>query len=71
MATMTHFETVERDLAQGDQPRLFARHQYLIKIKGQAEVPEGRRIVGTQTNREAVVQHRRNWVHGYRGGIAL
>ena len=55
MATMTHLEAVERDLAQGDQPRLFARHQYLIKIKGQAKVPEGRRIVGAQTNREAVV----------------
>ena len=66
-----YFETVKRDLTQGDQPRLFARHQHLVEIKRQAEVPKRRRIVRAQANRDSVVQHRRDWVHRYRGGITL
>ena len=71
MPGMTYFETVKCDLAQRHQPRLLARHQHLIEIERQPEVPESRRVVRAQANRNTVVQHRRDRVHGYRGGITL
>jgi hypothetical protein len=71
MPGMTYFETVKCDLAQRHQPRLLARHQHLIEIERQSEVPKSRRIVRAQADRNTVVQHRRDRVHGYRGGITL
>ena len=71
LSTQTYFKAVKRDLTQRDQPRLLTRYQHLIEIERQAEVPKRRRVVRTQANRDAVVQHRGDRVHGYRGGITL
>ena len=68
---MVYFETIKRNLALRDQPRLLARRQHLVKIKGQTEVSKGRRIVRVQANRSPVVQHRLDQVRRYRGGITL
>ena len=68
---LAYLETVKRDLSQGDQPCLLARYQHLVEIERQAEVPKRRRVVRAQANRNTMVQHRCDRVHGYGGGITL
>ena len=66
-----YLETVKCNLSQGDQPRLLTRNQYLVEIERQAEVPKRRRVIRAQTNWNTMIQHRRDRVHRYRGGITL